>query len=166
MASFEKKTRQSNKLFKTLMECQTKVQNVFSVISEHRSWNSDLKLQESRLQLNVKKKIQLVEAVQMWSQLLRKVMSSYSLMCLSRELIAICQRCFHLDSCTEQRVGLCVVNISSNSNSVIWFTGQLKIVSNFFRKLIKTDQFQKLKQCQILYFPRAILLENILLQCR
>ena len=65
-------------LFQYLKGCHTEEgQDLFSILPECRTWNNELKLQEARFQLDIRKNNS--KAVQQWNQLPREVMGSPTL---------------------------------------------------------------------------------------
>ena len=88
MFSFEKRRQRGDiTLFKFLKGCHTEErQDLFLIIPECRTCNNGLKIQEAKFQLNIRKNILTVRAVQQWNQLSQEVLSAPTLETFKRNL--------------------------------------------------------------------------------
>ena len=89
MFSLEKRRlrRDMTALFKDFEGCHTEEgQDLSSILPECRTWNEGLKLQEARFQLDIRKNILTVRAVQQWNQLPSEVVGSPTLEAFKRQL--------------------------------------------------------------------------------
>ena len=74
-------------LLEYLKGCHTEEgQDLFSILPECRTRNHELKLQEARFRLDIRKNLLTVRAVRQWNQLPREVVGSPTLEAFKRQL--------------------------------------------------------------------------------